>query len=125
MAEPRRVPLLPTQILTSNEQVTSSQTKTNVSAEASGEKADGDQKKSFRLEINLSTSNEKCCPEYSYVNLLKEKHVRYSYLLSELFYGGMHRFASLLSKYFGFVEICSCSICIGQNSTCVSQFCAI
>ena len=77
MAEPRRVPLLPSQISTSNEQVAPAQTKTNANAEASGEKADGEQKKSFRLEINLSTSNEKCCPEYSYVNLIKEKHVRY------------------------------------------------
>jgi len=74
MAEPRRVPLLPSQISTSNEQVAPAQTKTNANAEASGEKADGEQKKSFRLEINLSTSNEKCCPEYSYVNLIKEKH---------------------------------------------------
>ena len=81
MAEPRRVPLLPVQSSISNEQLASSQSKDNASGEATGKKADGEKQKTFRLEISLTTSNEKHCPEYSYVDLIKEKQARVSIFL--------------------------------------------
>ena len=77
MAEPRRVPLLSVQSSHSSEHLASAQNKTNANGEASGEKADEEKLKSFRFEISLSTSNEKHCPEYSYVDLVKVKQVRF------------------------------------------------
>ena len=77
MAEPRRVPLLSVQSSHSGEHLASSQNKNIANGEASGGKADEEKLKSFRFEISLSTSNEKHCPEYSYVDLVKEKQARF------------------------------------------------
>lgn len=77
MAEPRRVPLLPAKPSVSNEKTPSSKVKeSKQNGNASDGKTNADKaQKSIRLEISLSTSNEKHCPEYSYLDLIKDKVV--------------------------------------------------
>ena len=71
MAEPRRVPLLPAKSTFSNEKSSASKCKENDSGQGKKEEKSKNHK-SVRLELNLAPSNEKNCPEYSYVQLVKD-----------------------------------------------------
>ena len=77
MAEPRRVPLLAVKASGSNEKLPSSKVQDKDDGNASVDKQSAKIQKSVRLEISLSTSNEKHCPEYSYPKLIKDKLVSF------------------------------------------------